>query len=196
VIVGCHIIFGAYGFWLPYDPRGSWWEFVGSLELLQYGPATKTTEKKSLAYREHDRASRLSAKTALKYPPVQFDGLQARAVARGFANYFERTSMSVWSCAILPDHVHMVIGKPALPVEQLVIQLKGKATEQLVREGLHPMARYAHQESRAPKCWVRGQWKVYLDPPDIPRAIRYVQENPVKAGLRKQEWSFVVPFSG
>jgi len=194
VIAGYHVIFGAYGFWLPNDPRGSWSDFVGSLELLRYGPATKTTEKKSLAHREHDRAFRLRAKSALKYPPVRFNGFQARAVARGLARYFERVSIPVWSCAVMLDHVHLVIGTPAFSIEQLVIQLKGSATEQLLRENIHPMARYASPDGRIPKCWVRGQWKVFLAPTDVTRAIQYVKDNPVKAGFRKQEWSFVVPY--
>ncbi|MEX0703139.1 MAG: hypothetical protein WD069_13675 [Planctomycetales bacterium] len=45
-----HVIFGAYGFWLPNDPRGSWSDFVGSWELLQFGRATKVTTRRSLAH--------------------------------------------------------------------------------------------------------------------------------------------------
>jgi hypothetical protein len=30
MILAFHAIFGAYGFWLPNDPRGSWSDFVGS----------------------------------------------------------------------------------------------------------------------------------------------------------------------
>src|SRR5437868_5120123 len=41
---------------------------------------------------------------------------------------------------------------------------------------------------RIPKCWVRGQWKVYLDPQDVQRAIEYVQNNPLKEGKKKQQW--------
>ena len=129
MIAGYHIIFGAYGFWLPNDPRGSWSEYVGSWELYRrYGPATKTEEDRSVAYRPHDQAERLAAKQALKRPPVQFSGVQARAVARGFAAYVERSQLAVWACAILPDHVHLVTGQPRIAVEQLVIQLKGAAT--------------------------------------------------------------------
>jgi hypothetical protein len=68
MIIGYHVIFSTYGFWLPNDPRGSWSDFVGSWELFRYGPATKTTQRRSLAYDEHDRARRLAAKKALKYP--------------------------------------------------------------------------------------------------------------------------------
>src|SRR6059058_115899 len=103
MIVGYHVIFSTYGFWLPNDPRGSWSQFVGSWELLRYGRATKTDQRGSLARRPHDRAMRLEAKGALKYPPVQFNGVQARAVARGFARYVESADLPVWACAILPD---------------------------------------------------------------------------------------------
>lgn len=80
-----------------------------------------------------------------------------------------------------------------MPVERLVIQLKGEATRQLEREGIHPFADWKHDGARVPKCWVRGQWKVFLDPEDVPRAIEYVQNNPVKEGKKRQNWSFAVP---
>src|SRR5207244_2097703 len=108
MVIGYHVIFSAYGFWLPNDPRGSWSDFVGSWELFRYGKATKTAETCSLAYRRHDREARVAAKKALKYPPVCFTGLQARAVGNGFASYVAKAGLVVRACAILPDHVHMV----------------------------------------------------------------------------------------
>ena len=90
MIVGYHIIFGMYGFWLPNDPRGSWSQFVGSRELYRVGPATKTTERRSLAYRQHNLTQRLEAKKKLEHPAVMLTGIQARAVGRGFARYFSR----------------------------------------------------------------------------------------------------------
>jgi REP element-mobilizing transposase RayT len=193
MIVGYHLIFATYGFWLPNDPRGSWSEFVGSWDLLCYGPATKTTARHSVAARQHDTQQRLAAKQALKYPPVEFTGLQAREVGRAFAGYVERSQLPVWACAIMPDHVHLVVGKPRIQIEQLAIQLKGEATEQLLRAGLHPLARFQANEKRPPKCWSRGQWKVYLDPDDVLRAIEYVNNNPIKAGLPRQTYPFITP---
>ncbi|MCC7407083.1 MAG: transposase [Phycisphaeraceae bacterium] len=194
MIVGYHIIFSTYGFWLPNDPRGSWSDFVGSWDLFRYGPATKTTERRSLAHDEHDRVKRQAAKKALKYPAVVLTGVEARAVAKGFAHYVHRAGLAVWACAILPDHVHMVTGMPGMKVEQLVIQLKGEATQALEREGIHPLARYKIEGQQVPKCWGRGQWKVFLDPEDVPRAIRYVEDNPLKEGKKKQTWSFVTEY--
>ncbi len=83
MVLGYHVIFGAYGFWLPNDPRGSWSDFVESWDLFRYGPATTTTETRSLAMAPHDRALRMQAKEALKYPAVQFTGLQALAIGPG-----------------------------------------------------------------------------------------------------------------
>jgi hypothetical protein len=77
MIIAHHVIFAAYGFWLPNDPRGSWSDFVGSWEPFRYGPATKTDATRSVAHRPHDTQKRLAAKKALKYPPVVFSGVQA-----------------------------------------------------------------------------------------------------------------------
>lgn len=199
MIVGYHIIFGMYGFWLPNDPRGSWSDFVGSWDLFRYGPATKTTSRKSLAYRKHDHAWRKAAKKALKYPAVVLTGQQARAVGVGFGDYFAKSGCPVWACAILPDHVHLVVGRPGMKAEHLVIQLKGAATEKLLEMNLHPFGDIKDKRGRTPKVFARGEWKVYLDPPDVPGAVTYVEKNPEKEGKPRQRWSYVtsyVPYLG
>src|SRR5262245_40258099 len=106
MVLGYHLIIGAYGFWLPNDPRGSWSEFVGSWDLFRYGRATTTSETCSLASVPHDWQSRLKAKEALKYPAVEFNGIQAKAIATGFGNYVRRSGLQIWACAILPGHLH------------------------------------------------------------------------------------------
>src|SRR5690242_17379731 len=140
MVLASHVIFTAYGFWLPNDPRGSWSDFVRSWELFRFGPATKIDTRQSVAHRQHDRGLRLAAKQALRYPPVALTGLQARAVGRGFAEYMRRGGLTVWACAVRPEHVHMVIARHTCKVEQVVNLLKGAATRQLMAEGLHPFA--------------------------------------------------------
>ena len=189
MVIGSHVIFGAYGFWLPNDPRGSWSDFVASWELFRYGSATKTNERRSVAGRPHDARQRLAAKSVLKLPPVKFSREQIEAVAAGFAEYAQRSKLvRSWACAVLPDHVHFVLGRHRLDVEPLVIQLKGAATRELVARELHPFA----VEGRPAKCFARGEWKVFLDSGnDVYRAIRYVDANPEKEGLARQRWGFV-----
>jgi REP element-mobilizing transposase RayT len=186
MVRGYHVIFSAYGFWLPNDPRGSWSDFVGAWDLfLAGGKATKTDVRHSVARTPHDRERRLATKEALSRPPVKFNGVQARAIGTGFAEYVAKSGLQVWACSILPEHVHMVTGPFRLSVEMVVNKLKGAATRRLIEEGIHP---FDGQE----KCWTRGEWKVFLfNHDDIHRAVRYVENNPVKDGKRPQTWSFV-----
>jgi REP element-mobilizing transposase RayT len=192
MVIASHVIFGAYGFWLPNDPRGSWSDFVGAWELLRYGRATKTSVRRSVAGKTHDAGLRLAAKRFLRRPAVRFAGIQARAVAYGFADYAERSGLMVLACAVLPDHVRLVVGRHRLKVEQLVVQLKGAATRRLVAEGIHPFQDSPFKNGAPPKCFARGKWKVFLNTEEeVRRAIRYVEQNPEKEGLRRQHWKFV-----
>ncbi len=196
MVLGYHVIFGAYGFWLPNDPRGSWSDFVRSWELYQYGRATKTDSRRSLAHRPHNRQARLRAKDALKYPPVRCSGVQARAIGRGFATFVDKSGLVVWACSILPQHVHLVTARHRYHVEQVVNLLKGQATRQLIREGIHPLAPLVSPSALTPKVFARGLWKVFLDSEEsLRRAIRYVQSNPMKEGKPAQNWSFLTPFA-
>jgi len=186
---------GMYGFWLPNDERGSWSDFVGSWELLRFGKATTVRVRQSLARRPFDPATRAAAMAALKYPPVELKGVQARAIGRGFAEYAAKVGVAILACAILPKHVHLVLGRHRLNVEQLVNQLKGAATRQLVHERLHPLAAQQGLKGRPPKVFARGRWKVFLDTAaDIERSVRYVEGNPRREHLPVQRWSFVRPF--
>jgi len=191
MIAGYHIIFGAYGHWLPNDPAGSWSEFVGSWELFRYGRATKKLALTGKVDRSSFDAERAAAKQLLRRKPVEFTGLQARAVGQGFASYVERSGLLIWACAIMPDHVHLVVGPPGMKVEQLVIQLKGSATQRLLEEGIHPFQHQRDKHGRPHKCFARGEWKVYLDPDDVESAIKYVEDNPINEGLPAQRWRFV-----
>jgi REP element-mobilizing transposase RayT len=191
-----HVIWGAYGFWLPNDPRGSWSDFVRSWELfLAAGPATKVNTRRSVAHTAHDRAARLDAKGALHYPPVIFDGHQALSISHAFARMVDKSSYRVYACSILPEHVHMVLGRHRYKVETMVRLLKAEATTELMKDGRHPLAAYPLEDGTLPSPWAHRRWKVYLcSDEEILRAIAYVENNPVKEGKRPQRWPFVIPF--
>ena len=186
-MIAHHVICGMYGFWLPNDPRGSWSTFVGSWELVRFGKATKVDTRRSVAHVPHDAAARRGAKRALKHPPVVLTGRQARAVGRGFARAAGEADCRIHACSILPEHVHLVIGRHPRPMGQVVGHLKARATQRLKAEGFWP------QDGHRP--WGGKGWKVFLDTPeDVRRAVGYVEANPVKEDLPPQRWSFVVPF--
>ncbi|HUU10425.1 MAG TPA: transposase [Phycisphaerae bacterium] len=195
MVLGTHLILTAYGFWLPNDPRGSWSDFVGSWELARFGRATKVETHRSLAAVPHDRGIRLAAKRALKYPPVRLDGRQARAIGRGFGEYVARSGLTVWACAILPEHVHLVLGPHRLGPAPVANLLKGAATRRLLHEGIHPLAGFSTRTGGLPKAWARGYWAVFLgSPAAVRRAVGYVEANPAREGLPPQRWAFVTPY--
>jgi len=195
VVRAYHAIFCTYGFWLPNDPRGSWSDFVRSWELLKYGKATKTSTRASVASRRHDRAAREAAKTALQRPPVTFDGHQALTVAEGFARAVQQGGYILHACSIMPDHVHFVSRRDGRKIESVIAHLKRASTRQLRERGRHPFLKSPKRDGTLPSPWARGHWKIFLNnEASIARALEYVETNPLRAGLKRQNWSFVVPY--
>lgn len=195
MILAYHLIISAYGFWLPNDERGSWSEFVHAYELEKFGPATKINTRRSVAARQYDPTRRASMRATLVRKPVNFTGIQAKSIAFGFSDYVNRSGLQIYACAVMPDHAHLVVGTFRLPIERICEQLKGAATAQLNREELHPFADEPYANQRLPTPWARKGWWVYLNSDaDVERSVRYVNDNPMRAGLKLQRWSFVVPY--
>jgi REP element-mobilizing transposase RayT len=151
----------------------------------------------SVAAKAHNRELREQAKRALKFPAVRFNGLQARAIGQAIGETACKGNYVIWACSILPEHVHLVLGRHTFKVEQIINLMKGTATRTLLTEQLHPFQDLQDEKGRVPKCRARKEWKVFLNSAeDILRAIQYVQYNPVKEGKHGQKWRFVIPFTG
>jgi REP element-mobilizing transposase RayT len=196
MIIAAHVIMTAYGFWLPNDQRGSCSDFIRAFDLLKYGGATKTDSTRSLANVPHNSALRAAAKKELMYEPVIFTGRQAAAISYGFSDVIARTICVIYACAIMPDHVHLVIARHRYDIQKLVNLLKGGATTSLRRHGLDPFAGMQRGRS-VPSPWAHNCWKVWLDSADdVERAIGYTNDNPTNAGLPVQNWKFVTPYVG
>jgi REP element-mobilizing transposase RayT len=187
MILGYHVIFCAYGFWLPNDPRGSWSDFIGAWEILRFGAASTTGTRRSVAHVRHDQTFRRAAKQALKYPPVQFTGVQAVSIAHGFRVAMTERAYIVHACAILPEHVHLVIGRHERDIGRIVGHMKTRATQRLQADG--------HTWPGEQSPWAEGKWCVFLDSDEaMRRAIEYVERNPAKEGLPRQMWRLVTTY--
>ena len=138
MVHGYHVIMGLYGFWLPNDPRGSWSDFVGAWELLRFGKTTRDLPRTAMLTPEEIEQRRL-AKLKLKYPPVELSGVQARSVGVGFGKFCESSKLTIWACSILREHVHLAIARHRYDVEVIANLLKGAATKQMLKDGVHPM---------------------------------------------------------
>jgi REP element-mobilizing transposase RayT len=194
MVLWYHLIMTAYGFWLPNDPRGSWSDFVGSWELYKFGEATTTNEKRSLAHEQHDRAARLAAKRALKYPPVRFAEAQRNAIAEGFAQAVSEAQYQIHALCIGHDHSHAIVARHERTIEQVARHLKSKATMELTRNSIHPLAQFRKNDGAFPTPWASNCWSVFINIIEQLRAaIRYVEHHPQKEGLAAQRFPFVIP---
>jgi REP element-mobilizing transposase RayT len=194
-ILGYHLILSAYGFWLPNDPRGSWSDFVRAWELRRFGPATKVKDGRSRARDRHDVGLRLEAKRHLVRDPVHFTGLQARAIARGFARFAARSGIIIYACAILREHAHLVVARHRYSIEEIGRHLKGDATRQLSLEAMHPFANSPYRDGTLPTPWARHQWACFIDSHDyLSKTIDYVKRNPLREKMKEQRWEFVNPY--
>ena len=188
MIIGYHLIWTAYGWWLPNDPRGSTSQQVrldvirelGELHLgrKEVQPARRVVQQ------FYDRAA-----DNLRHPLLTLDEGARGEVGVAFARAIDERGLTCYACAIMPDHVHILIRKHRLSGEDMIQALQGASRTALIESGnrsiLHP-------------TWTAGHgWIVFLDTPeDIQRTIGYIEQNPLKIGLPAQKWSFVRPYDG
>jgi REP element-mobilizing transposase RayT len=182
MVIGYHLVWTAYGWWLPNDPRGSMSRCIASdvlaeLGALHYG--RKRVQPPSRVIRKFYE----DAEELLKFPLLTFDPVEIDAIGEGFASVIQKERYTCYACALMPDHVHVLIRKHRDSAEQIIAKLqegsRGCVIERRVREVFHPV-------------WGGGGWKVFLDSPaDIRRTIRYIEKNPIKARLSEQMWGFV-----
>jgi REP element-mobilizing transposase RayT len=192
MLLGFHVIFSTYGYWLPNDPRGSWSDWIRHWELLRFGPATKVDTRRSVAGVKHDSELRRRAKKALAYPEVFLTGHQALAVGIGFSTAVAESDYTILACSILPQHVHLVLGPHERDIDRIVGHLKSRATQQLNQQGIHPLAAYRQADGTVPSPWCRNCWKVFIySQQHLRDAVKYVEDNPLKEGKPPQHWSFV-----
>ena len=187
IVIAHHLVWTAYGWWLPNDPRGSMSNFVSSDVIFELGNlhhGRKNIQPVSRDIREFYE----TASAKLKFPLLTFDTRDFPAVARAFGKVIERERYTCYGCAIMPDHVHLLIRKHKHLAEEMIAHLQQASRDELVqsaiRSDVHPV-------------WGGCGWKVFLDTPDdIRRTINYIAQNPVKIGLPIQKWEFVVEYDG
>lgn len=187
-----HLVLSAYGHWLPNDPRGSWSTYVGSRRLFEFGPATKVSGKRSYAHDQHDRAYRVAAKQALKYPPVRFNELQRAAIAAGIAEAVTESSYLIHAACIGFDHIHLLVERHERDIEKIATHLKSKATMELSRNGCHPLSNYRDPRNAIPTPWAKHCWSVFIDDAAQFNAAKgYIERHFEKEGISKPQYPFL-----
>jgi REP element-mobilizing transposase RayT len=185
IVIAYHLIWMAYGWWLPNDLRGSTSHTIRSDIIAELGALHHGRKRIQPASREI-RAFYERATDKLAFPLLTFGPPEMACIAQAFANVVAEFKYTCYACAIMPDHIHLVIRKHKHLAEEMIANFQRVSHLRLRDEGLrnleHPV-------------WGGPGWKVFLDhPDDIWRTIPYVEQNPVKMGLPRQNYPFVKPY--
>jgi REP element-mobilizing transposase RayT len=187
MVAGFHLIWTAYGWWLPNDPRGSSSheirvERVAEFGELHYG--RKQTQPLPAELRTFYR----DAGDVLKHPLLTFQDADIPLIAEAFGSVVREQRYTCYACAIMPDHVHVLMRKHRDHAETMIESLQDASRDSLIRKG-----RWAPTHA----VWGGPGWKVFLyTQQDFVRVIRYIENNPVKIGWPPQRWEFVKTYDG
>ncbi|SRR6266496_876326 len=186
IVIAYHLVWTIYGYWLPNDLRGSMSkrirnDLLKELGDLHYG------RKKIQPLAKDLRAFDERADAVLKFPVIELSADARRTIADAFAHVVTKCKYTCYACAIMPDHVHLLIRKHKHQAGEMIHNLQRQSHLLLRERGFFDM----HHP-----IWGGPGWNVFLDhPEEVWRTISYIEQNPVKIGLPKQEYAFVTPYN-
>ena len=187
IVIAYHLIWTIYGYWLPNDPRGTSSHVIRRDIFKDLGVLHHGRKRVQPASRDI-RAFYARAEQKLRFLILDLSPRDVACVAEAFAQVIATFRYTCYACAIMPDHVHLVIRKHKHLAEEMIANFQ-RASHLLLRERKlrdleHPI-------------WGGPGWKVFLDHPDeIHRTIGYVERNPLEIGLPAQAFPFVTPYDG
>ncbi len=186
LVIAYHLVWTVYGSWLPNDPRGSGSRTIRSDPLAELGEI-HLGRKRVQPPRGEVREFYAQAADLLKHSILDLDEAARVVVGEAFGAVIRRERYTCYACAVMPDHVHILIRKHRDAAEEIIENFILASRDALIaarrRDPDHP-------------TWTAGPgWTVFLDHPDeVSRTIAYVERNPLPLRLPVQRWPFVVPY--
>jgi len=185
LVIAYHLIWTAYGYWLPNDPRGSTSHHIRNKKISELGQwhfGRYKIQPTGKAVREFQE----KAATVLKYSLLKFDKPEIMEIAQAFTDMITQQCYTCYACTIMPDHVHVLIRKHKHSAEEMIENLQESSRLRL-RETKH--------RSWDHPVWGGEGWKVFLHhPSEVREIIRYIEDNPIKWGLPRQKWPYVAEY--
>ena len=187
-IIAHHLIWTLYGHWLSNDPRGSGSEGVRDPKFAALGEAhLGRRPAREQPSRDELKAFYRRAAPLLGFPRFWIDEAKRQAIGNAIAKVVAERNYTVWACAILSNHAHMVVRRhrdDALAIWHAVADSTASALRNYPEIGdNHPV-------------WAARPYKVFLRTPDEVRGrIVYVERNPEKERLLLQHYDFVQAYN-
>ncbi|MFC5456991.1 REP-associated tyrosine transposase [Prosthecobacter fluviatilis] len=181
---------GFYGWhergYLPHRDEPGLTQFV-TFRLADSFPAALQDEWEKLLKIEDDRERRIQLEDWLDLGHGSChlrDERLAQMVADAL-HRFDGTRYHLLAWTIMPNHVHVLFEVSDIPMRKILHQWKGATARAAnASRGLHS------------PFWQKDYWDTYMrDPDHQDRTIRYIRNNPVKAGLvsdwKAWPWTYV-----
>ncbi len=130
MIAGYHLIWTNYGHWLPNDPRGSVSHELRSAKLAPLGDLHFGRKKIQPAGSEI-KEFYAAAQGLLRYSLLTFDESQVQLIGETFSRVVHDRTYTCYACAIMPDHVHLVIRKHRDQAEIMIHHLQDASRRDL-----------------------------------------------------------------
>jgi REP-associated tyrosine transposase len=187
MVVGHHLVWTVYGWWLPNDPRGSTSHEIRVEPIADLGPLHYGRKRVQPPSREI-RLFHETARDVLRHEVLTFTDDDIALVGQMLGEVIRKRRYTCYACAVLPEHVHLLMRRHRDKAEMMIEEFQQASRQRLIDAGrravTHPV-------------WGGPGWKVFLNTRrDMERIEKYVRENPLKSGLPEQHWDFVRVYDG
>jgi REP element-mobilizing transposase RayT len=183
MIIGHHLIWALYGHWLANDLRGSGSHEFYDEKFAPLGPIHHGRKPRHLQpSRRELKEFHKQAEPLLNFTRFWIDEAKRQAISDAFSKVIAERKYTVWACAILSNHAHMVI---RVHRDDALRMWHAFAEESRTRLRLFAEIGSAHP------IWSSRPYKVFLYTPDeVHSRVQYVELNPEKEGLPRQHYDF------
>jgi REP element-mobilizing transposase RayT len=174
-----------YSHWLPNEIRGSGSSEIRNQLLKDLGEIHHG-RKRNQPSREELRAFHREADPLLEQDVLWFDEPMRHAIAQSFATTAANFEYTIWACAVLRNHAHLVVQRH---------KHRHDVMWRTFAEGARQSLRVIAGVPQRDRVWGERPYSVFLyNPNEVRGRIEYVNENPPKEGLASQAWEFVSPY--
>ena len=185
IIIAHHLVLMGYAHWLPNDVRGSGSDEIRNQLLVELGDI-HAGRKKVQPSRAELRDFHQQAEPRLEQEVLWFDGGMREMIANSFAATAQRVGYQIYACAVLRNHAHLVVPRH---------QHRHEVMWRTFAESAAVALRDSFGISERHRIWGNRPYSKFLyTPHDVETRIDYVNDNPEKEGLPRQQWYFITSY--
>jgi len=187
IIIAHHLVLTLYGHWLSNDLRGSGSVETRKPELDQLGHVHHG-RKRVQPPRKDIREFYRKAEPLLDHPVFWIDSATRQAIADAFSQAVKEVGYTVWACAILWNHAHLLVRRHRDQGHTIWDVFAGYA-----REALRTFSDVGPEHP----VWADRPYVVFCyDPPGVRGRVKYINDNWEKEGLERVTYPFVQTYDG